>query len=165
MMPLCRQCKQNLMMRKPWLIRIGHRVLVGWWWLTRPTTDGVKGLVFHHDAILLVRQSYGDRRYTIPGGGVKRTESFATAAARELHEETQVTTSLQYFGQYQQEIEYKHDTVHCFVGSVTTATAVPDGAEVTEAEWFPVTALPRDRAPSVDRILALYHASERSNAA
>jgi len=147
---------------KPWLVRVVYRLQVWWWWLTRPTTSGVKSLVFCGDSILLVRISYGHKRYTLPGGGVKRRESFLAAAKRELYEEAGVVADVTYFGKYQQSIQYKNDTVYCFSGVVTKPVAIPDGGEVVEAQWFSKTQLPSNRVSSVDKIISLYYQNKDS---
>lgn len=113
-------------------------------------------MVFFKDSILMVRPSYAHRLWTIPGGGVGFRESHCEAAHRELYEELRVNTDLNYFGQYFQKIEYKNDTVECFYGHVVNQNFVIDNAEIEEAGWYTLDNLPRDRTPSVDRILKLY---------
>ena len=48
---------------------------------------GVKCLLTTGDQILLVRHTYGRRRWDLPGGGVKRDEPPLEAARREMDEE------------------------------------------------------------------------------
>jgi len=131
--------------------------MVGWWWLTRPRTRGVKVLLLCDDAVLLVRQSYGHGRWTVPGGGVKRSETAAAAARRELSEEVGITvTGLRAIGAYQQRIEFKDDTVSCFVARCERGYFAIDGGEIVSAAWFPLASLPKYRRPSVDRILRMW---------
>jgi 8-oxo-dGTP pyrophosphatase MutT (NUDIX family) len=92
----------------------------------------------------------------IPGGGVKKRETFAVGAARELQEETSITTKLTYFYEYTQVQEYKHDTVQCFYGYVTKAEVSIDNFEIVTYGWFSPNNLPVDCSPIVARILNQY---------
>jgi 8-oxo-dGTP pyrophosphatase MutT (NUDIX family) len=93
----------------------------------------------------------------MPGGGIKRHESPVEAAYRELFEETGVRVDqLTWFGQYTQEIEYKHDTVECYYGSVATREVYPDNFEIEAVAWFSRLDIPTDCSPSVHKIFTLY---------
>jgi 8-oxo-dGTP pyrophosphatase MutT (NUDIX family) len=125
------------------LIDLAYRVrrramaLVGW------RTSGAKAMVFDADgALLLVRNRYGRTdRWLLPGGGIKRGEAPAAAAAREVREETAcVLTEVTPIGVY----------VHLF-RATTRSTAVPDGTEVAEARFFPLDALPEGVSPATRR--------------
>ncbi len=50
--------------------------------------DGVFVIVADNPAILLVKHNYGEKLWSLPGGGVKQGEIVITAAKRELLEET-----------------------------------------------------------------------------
>ena len=136
--------------------RLGHSVCVMWWFLRRPITRGAKCIIFYGNFILLVRPAYGHKLWMIPGGGVKKGETFLEGAHRELKEETGIVTSLKYFFEYQQLREYKQDTVQCFYGSVNTIKVTIDGAEIVDYMWVPIDKLPQDSSPSVGKIIAAY---------
>ena len=119
--------------------------------------------MFYGESVLLVRPSYSHQKFSVPGGGVKRGESWADAATRELLEETGIQVELRYFGTYQQEIEYKHDTVQCFYAAVDDPTFRVDENEIVEGGWFAVADLPDERTASVDRIIALYQEYSRAH--
>ncbi len=129
-----------------------------YWRIVRPQTRGVKCLVEKDGKFLLVRITYRNKYWTIPGGGVGRKEDFKSAAFRELKEETGLTpSSLEYFGQYYQEVEGKRDTVQCFYTKVD-ASAVPvvDYVEIAEANWFSKEELPTHRSKSTNKILEMF---------
>ena len=52
------------------------------------------GLIRSHDAVLLVKEAYGPRLWTLPGGYVEPGESFPAAAVREVREETGLETTV-----------------------------------------------------------------------
>lgn len=122
----------------------------------RPNRRGVKCAIVTESKLLHVQQSYGDRWWSVPGGGVKTSESYIEAAKRELREETSLQAELQHIGTYQQQIEYKNDTVKVFTGSFTTVLEVTiDNREIVAYEWFLINQLPADCRPSVRNIVAM----------
>lgn len=72
--------------------------LLSWlYWLCRPgiylllhRSRRTRVLLWYKNEILLVRSDFGERKWGLPGGGVKRGEPEATAAAREVQEEVGV---------------------------------------------------------------------------
>ena len=69
--------------------RIAHRGRSLYRRLLRPVTVGVRVLTWSLDGeVVLVRHAYGIDRWYLPGGAVRRRETFAAAALRELREET-----------------------------------------------------------------------------
>src|SRR3712207_8104462 len=69
--------------------RVAYRLILAWASVARPSVRGVKCVLRAGDGrVLLVRHHYGDRSaWELPGGGAKRGESAADAAAREALEE------------------------------------------------------------------------------
>ena len=57
-----------------------------YWKIFRPLTWGVRLMLIKNDEIVLVRHTYRDGWF-LPGGGLKRRETFTAAARREAHEE------------------------------------------------------------------------------
>lgn len=138
-------------------VRGGYYLLVIWWFLCRPKTRGVKCLIECNGNFLLVKPSYSHRRFTIPGGGVRRNEESKLAAYRELKEETGIEIhNLVWFGSYDQVVEYKRDTVQCYYGVVESEFVAIDNTEIAEAGWFSRALLPKDVAPSVHKIFLMY---------
>lgn len=124
---------------------VGYKLAKCYWFLCRPKALGTKCVVRCGDELLLIRNSYGPRGWTFPGGGVKKTEDFKTAAARELAEEVGVSgVQLVYCGTFLLTEEYKRDTVHVFCGAlVDKPSVVVDNTEVVEARWFSPSSLPK----------------------
>lgn len=139
------------------VLPVAYKTLQFYWFVFRPNTKGVKALLWCEDNILLVRHSYGDAQWKIPGGGIKRNEEPEDAVHREVHEELSLTLKQpKKIGLYGHTTEYKKDTVHCFSGSVEVCDYTIDGVEIIAAEWFSVDQLPEDRHHQVDTILDMY---------
>jgi 8-oxo-dGTP pyrophosphatase MutT (NUDIX family) len=146
---------------KKWCVHlfwaIVHPLRRAYWFAVRPTTTGVKCLIENDGAFLLVRINYAHRLWSICGGGIKRNESPEHAAVREAREETGLAVSrVSKLGEYDRRYEYKIDHVHVFHAYAETRAFAVDGIEVSEADWFTLNALPKDRVPSVEQIIGMY---------
>jgi ADP-ribose pyrophosphatase YjhB (NUDIX family) len=99
-------------------------------------------------SLLLVRQSYGKRYWSLPGGSMEAGESVEQAAVREVKEETGLDVRLtRLVGVYSKPAEGA--LAICFEGEVTggapsEATGAPDEAtgEIVEWRYFPADELP-----------------------
>lgn len=138
------------------LYRLADRLRRAYWFVRRPTTRGVKCVIENDGKWLMIRNTYGRRCWTFPGGKVGRREDPAHAARREALEEVGVRLhGLEFIGSYKSNKHHKHDTVYCFRTSTADRSHRVDGREVEEADWFPPTALPEPHGASVDRIMSL----------
>ena len=63
--------------------RTAHRLLRIWWFVRRPAMHGVKCVLTDGERVLLVRHTYGQRDWDLPGGNVRRGEVVQNAASRE----------------------------------------------------------------------------------
>jgi ADP-ribose pyrophosphatase YjhB (NUDIX family) len=132
-------------------------------------TLGVRGLVLDgQDRVALIMHTYIDR-WHLPGGGVKRNETFRQAMIRELSEEIGVTDVRveRILGIYHNTTDLKDDHVVVFVAR-TTADRVelrpPDSFEIQEARWFSLDALPGDISPATARRIGEYRTSQTVSA-
>src|SRR4051812_38995035 len=73
-------------MRAP-AYRMALWLLRAWWVLRRPRSRGVRCILRRGDEVVLVRHSYGDRRWMLPGGRVRRSEDPIATARREMQQE------------------------------------------------------------------------------
>ncbi len=124
--------------------------LVGW------RTAGVKVIVRDAaGAVLLVRHRYGrSDLWMLPGGGIARGEAPASAAARELREETGCALhDIAPLGMFLASAEGRRDTVHLFGGTSDDVPEV-DGVELADARFFPADALPDTASPATRRRIA-----------
>jgi ADP-ribose pyrophosphatase YjhB (NUDIX family) len=144
-------------MGKRMLIQLIYPVLKLYWFLVRPKTFGVQCVIQHGDAILLVRNTYGRKQWTFPGGGIARGEIAEDAIRREVREEVGLQLQqLQHLGAFEAIIDYKRDHVVVFAGVALDPRVSLDTAEILEAKWFRPQHLP-PLPPSAARILAMWH--------
>jgi ADP-ribose pyrophosphatase YjhB (NUDIX family) len=140
--------------------RLGYRcaylLLQIYWLLARPSVTGVKCVLSDGPNVLLVRHTYGSRRWNLPGGAVKRGESPRDAVAREMAEELGISperwTPL---GEVRGQMHGRHDTMHCFGAELDGRELTIDPVEIASARWFPREQLPPQLARYVRQIVAL----------
>jgi 8-oxo-dGTP pyrophosphatase MutT (NUDIX family) len=129
------------------LKRVAYRFAYGglrvYWFVFRPTANGVKCVLTDGDQVLLVRHTYGPRAWDLPGGSVKAGESPVSAAQREMHEELGVSVdSWRLIGELRQVIDFRKDRVHCFQAELRSPRLTIDPGELSDAGWFRRTELP-----------------------
>jgi ADP-ribose pyrophosphatase YjhB (NUDIX family) len=108
----------------------------------------------------MIRNSYGFRYWTFPGGGKKKNETPEAAARREAKEEVDVSLrDLVYLGTYFSRRQHKRDTVYCFYGKADNNFFQIDNEEVEEARWFGLEEVPKSHSVSVEEVFALYKKS------
>ncbi|MDO4781047.1 MAG: NUDIX hydrolase [Candidatus Saccharibacteria bacterium] len=122
-------------------------VVIGW--LATPLfvmfarKDRVRVMVVRKNGdVLLVRPYIGRQNWALPGGGVKRGESYEQAAVREVHEEVDIAIDpeLRYLGRV-----LSHESFYPFPVRVYRAMAMNErircNGEIIEAQWLPVREL------------------------
>ena len=159
--------------------RLALFLLRGWWVLRRPRSSGVRCVLRNGGAILLVRHSYGDRRWMLPGGRVRRGEDPVITARREMYQELGVccqqwklTGCLAARDGYRRRSltdSFRRHTTFYIEGEVETADLDPRRGELSDARWFEAGAFPDDRSDSLDVAatagwLGLRHQADSSTA-
>jgi 8-oxo-dGTP diphosphatase len=136
-------------------IRLAYVGLRTYWFLVRPRIVGVKCVLADGEDVLLVRHTYGNRAWDLPGGTVRRREAPRDAARREMHEELgrriDDWTSL---GELFVRTNHHDDNLHLFLTRVSDREVELDLGELSEAGWFSRDALPTDIARFVRPIVA-----------
>jgi ADP-ribose pyrophosphatase YjhB (NUDIX family) len=126
-------------------LRIAHRLRKRWRRLAKRPTAGVSVIAVDDvGRVFLVRHGYGSGRWSLPGGGLGRSEDPQTCAAREIREE--LGCALDRVELAAQFDEILHGAPHrAFVFTARFAGEPrADGREVIETGWFALEALPLD---------------------
>lgn len=129
-----------------------------YWFTFRPKAYGVKCLIQCQNMFLFVRNSYGRKLWTIPGGAIDKGETAEDAVKREVQEEIGVfLTKVHFIGTYMSEREYKRDTVYCYSAMVSDILINPNPQEVEEVRWMMFNELPANRSFAIQEIINLYN--------
>lgn len=136
-------------------MRVAYVGLRTYWFVLRPQIVGVKCVLTHGEDVLLVRHTYGNRAWDLPGGTVRRREIPRDTARREMEEELgreiEDWTSL---GELFVNTNHHQDNLHLFHTHVADRNVELNLAELSEAGWFPRDALPPDLGRFVRQIMA-----------
>jgi len=128
-----------------------------YWFFTRPNFTGVKSLIQHKDTFLFVRNSYGTKKWTLPGGGVKRNEKLVKAMKRETLEEVGILLKdCIHIGFYKNSLYNREGTVHCYYAKINNPILDIDPQEIEEAKWCRLDNTPKPTGSAVGEVLNLY---------
>jgi 8-oxo-dGTP pyrophosphatase MutT (NUDIX family) len=135
-----------------WGYRAALLALRAWWALRRPRTDGVRCVLRHGDAFVLVRHTYGDRDWMLPGGRIRRGESALATAEREMRQELGVTATgwheLGYvaprrgFRRTSRDQPFRRHGTYYVTAETSARELAPRAMELGDAGWFTVAELP-----------------------
>jgi 8-oxo-dGTP pyrophosphatase MutT (NUDIX family) len=144
---------------RPVLLRFGYRiayVLISTTWrLLGRAPGGVKCVILRGDDVLLVRHTYGPKRWELPGGARRAGEELADTARRETREELGADiTDWTSLGPYEGNIGRARVTLHPFLTRVEQLEPRRDEVEIAQARFFPVDRLPSPIGQDVPVILA-----------
>lgn len=134
--------------------RVAHRLLRSWWFIARPHVSGVKCALTDGNRVLLVRHTYGNQEWDLPGGGIRRGEKPVAAARREMEEELGVQLdNPRPLGTISLRAYRARDRIHCFHADIGPAELTIDEGELAEAAWFERDELPSEVGRYVHALL------------
>lgn len=141
------------------LIKLAYWLMRTYWWVARPVTMGVRIILVQENAVLLVQHTYHPG-WQFPGGGVKRGETLAEAAAREAREEAGVNLHGEphLLGIYTNFGEGKTDHTAVFYATAFTLAQPTDRWEIRQRKTFPLDQLPTGLSAGYRRRLQEYEA-------
>lgn len=137
------------------LAKIAHTIYSVFWKIFKPQTIGVRAILIKKGKVLLVKHTYVNSWY-LPGGGLKRGETFEEGIRRELNEELGVLVSdLQLHGVYNNFFEGKSDTIIVFISEILSEPN--DGhIEIERFNFFDLNNLPEKTSPGTKRRIKEY---------
>ena len=136
--------------------RVASRLLAAYRFVRRPTVHGVRCVLVRGGDVLLVRHTYGDRGWALPGGLMRRGEAAEVTARREMREELGLDIAawralghLRFIG-----TERARHVVACLAATAPPHELDLNAAEIHEIAWFPRYDLPEDMLERTDEIVA-----------
>lgn len=136
-----------------------------YWQVRRPVVLGSFSIVIKDERVLLVRHTY-QQGWFLPGGGVRKGESFLQGAVRELKEECGIIAINPSFQNvHLNELRGAIDHVAVFiVESFDGQPTAADRKEIAEVRFFPFDELPADlKRGHRDRIFEYLRKKESSD--
>ena len=113
----------------------------------RPSVFGAATVIVRDGRVLLVRHTYGELNWELPGGGADPGESGEEAARREALEEVGVTLAIERLtGLYWEPhgaLGWHHFVFRAALAPGSPEPHVTDPTEISECAWFAPDALPR----------------------
>lgn len=125
------------------------------WKLTKPVTAGARIILIYNNRVLLVKHTYQEQWY-LPGGGIKKGETFEQAIRREIKEELGgQLEELKLFGVYNNFYESKNDHIVIFVCDKFSISGKTD-REIESFDYFDINNLPSNISSGTKRRIEEY---------
>lgn len=132
------------------------------WRVTKPVTAGTRIMLIKDNKALLVKHTYQEHWY-LPGGGVKKGETFEEAIKREVKEELGGKLEcIKLFGVYNNFYEYKNDHVVIFLSQNFSITGDTD-KEIEAFDYFEIDNLPKNTSPGTRKRIEEYISGQDNN--
>lgn len=126
------------------LFKIAGYLIKVYWFIFRPETYGVKGLLIKDGKVLLIKTSYNNV-LALPGGGAKKGETAEEALKRELREETGIEViKCHLVGEYESNDEYKRDHISLFYIDEFNEGVKKESLEIDSAQFYLLNNLPEN---------------------
>lgn len=137
--------------------RAGSQVLAAYRFIFRPTVRGVRCALMRGGEVLLVRHTYGDRRWSLPGGLMRRGEAGEVTARREMREELGIDIAawralgrLTFDGP-----DRARHLIECLSAPLPDSPLEVNSAEIAEVRWVGRGGVPRDSLEQTAEIVEM----------
>jgi 8-oxo-dGTP diphosphatase len=113
-------------------------------------TRGAAAVIFDREGrVLLIKENYDRRRWSLPGGAVEDGESLEETAIRETLEETELVVAIEHrIGSYELADGFTVAAFRCAI--VSGVPRVPSTDEIAEIEWCNPAQLPEPKSNVLD---------------
>lgn len=144
------------------LKRLTNRVLAPfqlfYWRLAMPHVEGSKVLIECNGKYFLMREVFGQKHWTLPGGRAKPGEDPEETARRKTKEEAGIVLdTLQSLGTYFHTRQGRKDVICAYYARVDSPLFNTNTSSVEEAGWFSSSEIANlHKSESVDDVLELY---------
>lgn len=129
-----------------------------YWRVAMPEAEGAKLLIEHDGKYLLIRETFGQKHWTFPGGRSRKNEQPEETARRKATEEVGITlVDLTPLGSYFHTRQHKRDVICAFYAQVDSPAFQINPNTISEARWYTreeLASLPQSE--SIADVLALY---------
>ncbi|MBX5470745.1 MAG: NUDIX hydrolase [Thermoleophilaceae bacterium] len=116
--------------------RVAHRILRVWWRVAKPRARGVRCVLRREERLLLVRHTYGDREWSLPGGRMRPWEQAEATARREMREELGLELERwSALGSFESRRLGKRETIFYLEAEVPAGELRVDRGEIGEVRW------------------------------
>jgi 8-oxo-dGTP pyrophosphatase MutT (NUDIX family) len=137
-------------------------ILIGYFTINKkPRLPRARALITYNDNILLIKNVTDSNQWTLPGGGLKKSESYDMAVAREIREELNIRSNPDLFNLIKHysksELGQSFDKV-CFLLDLSEFDElnIKPSIEILEARWFSIDNLPINTSIVVKKIINDY---------
>lgn len=140
-----------------------YRALGIYLFFDRRERSAATGYIFHDDNVLVIKQSYGGKEWTYPGGFLHKNEVPEIGLRREVFEEVGLKlTQVKLIEKTPDSRKNRHITVYRFYCESETKDTVADKLEVVETRWVPIGEI-KELIPGdafIDRAIEIYERHE-----
>lgn len=157
-------CYTTRMFIKRLFARVIAPLQLFYWRITVPEAEGAKVLIEHADKYLLIRETYGAKHWTLPGGRSRKGEEPTETARRKAHDEVGIDiVNPVSLGHYFHTRQHKRDVICAYYARVDSPAFQINPNTISEARWFSREELASlTQSPSVADVFELYEHSLQS---